>query len=107
MRISNRHIKQKTWEHFTLTILCFILFITSSIAWYKKYQIDYYPHKANSEFKFMRELCEENEEFRLLYMIAITLAVHPLFALIEFWFGFQVAKQGFQALKKFTRRCLE
>ena len=105
MTTSTKHIQKKATQHFTLVVLCGILFITSSIAWYKHYEVNQYQRNAPTFiFNFTREMYEESEYIRWLYAIGPAIRENPLFHMLEAYLGASIACRGVVGFKEFVKR---
>ena len=105
MTKSTKHIQQKATQHFTVVVLCCILFVTSSIAWYKHYEVNQYQRNAPTfMFNFMREGYEESEFIRWLYVVGPAILENPLFHTLEAYWGWGIARRGYLGFKEFVKR---
>ena len=110
MTASTRHMRQKAFQYFILLILCFILFVTSSIAWHKQYKINQYTptHAQNAPTipwdsipwsSSIRNYFEENEIFLFYYTLGTKILDHPLMHMLGAYLAYGITKGGYRWLK--------
>ena len=106
MTTSPKHIQQKAIQHFILLILCCLLFVTGSIAWYKHHEVNQYQQNAPSiDYDFIRRQYEKSENFRFYYTLGIAISEHPLLHMLEAYWAYGIARRGYLGLKEFLKRC--
>lgn len=105
MTTSTRHIERKATQHFILLVLCGILFVTSSIAWYTQHEINEYQRNAPVTYDFIRQQYEESEYIRFLYTLGTAIIHHPLMHMLEAYWAYGIARRGYRWVKEFSKRC--
>ena len=107
MTSSTKYIQQKAIQHFILLILCCLLLVTGSIAWYKHHEVNQYQRNAPTiNFDFIRRQYEKSENFRFYYTLATAISEHPLWHMLEAYWAYGISRSGYRGLKEFIGRCL-
>lgn len=107
MTTSTKYIQQKAIQHFILLILCCLLVVTGSIAWYKHYEVNQYQRNAPTiKSDFIRRQYEKSENFRFYYTLSTAISENPLVHMLEAYWAYGIARRGYLGLKELISRCL-
>ncbi|MEM9569545.1 MAG: hypothetical protein AAF900_01150 [Bacteroidota bacterium] len=106
MTTSTKHIQKKATQHFILLVLCCVLFVTITIAWYKQHEINEYQRNApTTKYDFIRKQYEESENIRFYYTLGVAIMENPLMHMLEAYWAYGIAHRGYRGFRAFLQRC--